>query len=357
MDTLGPEAWNGLVERADVPTAFGRYEWVDSWWKTHGPPRHIRIYCAHAGDRLVGLIPTVWPAGPTKIVHLAGEPHADYACVLTDKTFPNVFPRLIDAICADVPNNGRLRLSELRSDSPYPEALSSVDNQQIAHWVKAATTVCPRTRLDLRTLSEILKKKSLRRHARGLSRLGAVQVNHHRAAEAILSRLDAFFDQHVLRWADTPFPSLFCDEENRKFYRQLAHQLSGTGVLVFSEVCLDGHSVASHLGFISEGDLIWYKPTFDPAYSRHSPGEVLIYELFKFAGELGLKGFDFTRGDEPFKYRFANEIRETTTFVFYGSSLTARRIRLVQRLKTWLKKTLPRAAQDVLRHLRGSLDR
>jgi CelD/BcsL family acetyltransferase involved in cellulose biosynthesis len=70
--------------------------------------------------------------------------------------------------------------------------------------------------------------------------------------------------------------------------------------------------------------LYWYKPSFDPAYSRHSPGLVLLHYLVKDAVERGLDEFDFTVGAESFKLRFANEIRTNARFrVFHNGTYYA----------------------------------
>jgi CelD/BcsL family acetyltransferase involved in cellulose biosynthesis len=90
---------------------------------------------------------------------------------------------------------------------------------------------------------------------------------------------------------------------------------------------VDGAPAAFHLGFVSEGDLLWYKPSFNPALARYSPGEVLLRELLLYAGEHRLSGLDFTRGDEAFKRRFSDMERCTKSFRFYSDRSEALRIR------------------------------
>jgi len=352
LDDVGERAWRSLAAKAEIPSVFVDYAWVSSWWAVFGRDRALRVYCAFAQDRLVGILPTVWTDGAREPVSLVGEPHADYACILTDPTVPGVFQRLVQTACSDLPKRGILRLPELRSDSSYPAALGSLGKHHTKRWIAMPSTPCPRTRLDAETLSAVLAKKSLRRHARGLERHGDVKTQHYYEAEQIIPRLGAFFDQHVRRWQGTGYPSLFCSEENQEFYRELVRRLSGSGQLVFSEVTLNENPVASHFGFISEADLIWYKPSFEPTLARHSPGEVLIYELFRLAGQLRAKGVDFTRGDEPFKHRFANDVRSTSTFVYYERPLAAMRIRVARHLKSLTKTVVPRRILNAGRYLR-----
>ena len=64
--------------------------------------------------------------------------------------------------------------------------------------------------------------------------------------------------------------------------------------------------VAYHFGLYGAATFIWYKPTFDMNLQHEGPGEVLFKALVEHASAAGHSYFDFSRGDEPFKLRFAN---------------------------------------------------
>jgi CelD/BcsL family acetyltransferase involved in cellulose biosynthesis len=144
-----------------------------------------------------------------------------------------------------------------------------------------------------------------------------VEVRHHERARDVLPRLDAFFDQHVRRWEATPHPSLFLEERHRTFYRDLTTALDGTGRLRFAELLLDGSPVASHHGFMLAGRFLYYKPTFELARARWSPGQVLLRRLIARAAEEGATEFDFGLGDEDYKRRYATRRRVLRTVGVY----------------------------------------
>ncbi|MGH7775249.1 MAG: GNAT family N-acetyltransferase, partial [Candidatus Binatia bacterium] len=75
--------------------------------------------------------------------------------------------------------------------------------------------------------------------------------------------------------------------------------------------------IAYHLGFELNGKFIFYKPTFDVNLWAEWPGEVLIRHLFDYAASRGIREFDFTAGDEAYKYRFANQVRRNYTLHLY----------------------------------------
>lgn len=152
------------------------------------------------------------------------------------------------------------------------------------------------------------RKKSLKRHTNKLARQGALRfVTLTRPAE-VDARLHTFFEQHVAEWG-TGTPSIFCDPANREFYHALVARLAPTGAVRLLEVVLDGAVIAAHFGFVYGGRFTWYKPTYEPAYSRFSPGEVLLKRLIEEATHEPVVEFDFTVGDEAFKLRFATSIR------------------------------------------------
>jgi CelD/BcsL family acetyltransferase involved in cellulose biosynthesis len=168
--------------------------------------------------------------------------------------------------------------------------------------------------MNMAVVSEKLRKKSLRRHENGMKRAGRLESRTSAEASVILPRLDAFFQQHVLRWSDTGTPSLFTDEANRDFYRRLVVNFDAAGVVRFTELLLDDVLVAAHLGFLFDGVFTWYKPSFDIALARMSPGEVLLKRVLERAQEEGAHEFDFTIGDEPYKYRFATDVRTVADY-------------------------------------------
>jgi CelD/BcsL family acetyltransferase involved in cellulose biosynthesis len=133
--------------------------------------------------------------------------------------------------------------------------------------------------------------------------------------------MDRFFAQHISRWAGSATPSLFLDERNQAFYRELVRAMSHCGWLVLSVVELDDRPLAMHCGFDYGGRFLWYKPSFDVEHAKHSPGLVLLRYLIGYAIEHQLEEFDFSIGDEPFKFRFANRVRTTVQVRIYKDPL------------------------------------
>ena len=330
LDAIGQERWNALWARSEAPSVFARFEWAKAWWRSFGSGRELRLYTARINGELAGLLPTSWPAehgGASSAVVLVGDEHADYAGILSAHGSGRVLQALLEAVSREIPAAGNLLLRDIRSDTRCARKLERHSSRFVSRWLLVSTTPCPRASLGPDRLKILLNKDSLRRHSKKLHRLGQVGVQHFEQAADILPRLAAFFEQHIARWSDSEWPSLFLKQSNRIFYSRLVDELSGTGQLVFTELSLDGAPAAFHFGFVSEGDLLWYKPSFNPQLARYSPGEVLLRELLLFAEKRGLSGIDFTRGNEAFKRRFSDVERYTETFRFCANRSEALRSR------------------------------
>jgi CelD/BcsL family acetyltransferase involved in cellulose biosynthesis len=345
--------WDRLLATAKANTVFLTSGWLRAWAETYG--RHANL-----------LIPQIWRNGDLiaavalqesdGIIRFAGTGPSDYldlviASSLDEQTAGNAAAVMLSSAkdnCArfrcflldrvPLENGSFSRLTE--SASPY-------------YSTRLGTVLAPS--MDMETAEEKLQKKSLRRHERALQKQGNLVTETLTRARDILPRLDEFFDQHVRRWEGTPYPSLFQNEIARAFYRTLTAHLDQTGILRFTQIRLNGHLAAAHFGFFHGGRFTWYKPSFEPALARYSPGEVLIKRLIERALAEGAAELDFTIGEEAFKYRFATKTREIATLHITDSRLRARgrrmRLAATRRLRSVLG---PEAWNHLKRWIRPS---
>ena len=165
--------------------------------------------------------------------------------------------------------------------------------------------------------NQAVRKKSLRRHESYFLKNGGIEVRHFNSNIEFLNELDSFFLQHINRWAETPYPSLFNDEKNRKFYKELSKEFDSIDWLRFTGIIWQDQTIAYHFGFDYKKTFLWYKPTFDIELSRYSPGEVLLRQLLLQSIKDENMYFDFGLGEEQFKSRFATRTRMVKTWGLY----------------------------------------
>ena len=104
---------------------------------------------------------------------------------------------------------------------------------------------------------------------------------------------------------------------------------------------LDGQPIAFHYGFNYAGSLIWYKPTFDVAQAKHSPGLVMLDHLIGYALDHRLRELDFTLGDEAFKRRFTNHVRQNVSVQIFRGAINHAIALSRQGISTQLRRLTP----------------
>lgn len=318
------EAWDDLVSRSSTNTIFLSSAWLRSWTQVIEDTTQVLTFTAWRESRLVAAVALVASANQ---LTFAASGFADYSDFIVDQSlsdsdFDNVLTKLLNETKTYA---NSLDLARIPSVSRTVERLPF-----IAGWHETETAKTEAPIMDMQFVADRLKKKSIIRHAKKLSKSGELSCHTTAKQAQTEAELDAFFDQHIERWKQTDFPSLFHDEQKRAFYRALTKNLSENKSLRFSTVKLNGHLVAAHFGFFFGGVFTWYKPCFDPEFARYSPGEVLLKHLLEQAKEDQAQFFDFTIGGEAFKFRFASETRYVFTYHLTSSRAiaTKRRLRL-----------------------------
>jgi CelD/BcsL family acetyltransferase involved in cellulose biosynthesis len=334
------EGWLALLERSDSRSIFQHHDWLDAWWQTFGEGSELVLLLVRDGRGELQAIAPLMLAIDRRFgiarrrLLLIGTANAaaDYADLIVARGNARARAAVREWLVAHREDWTSIEFLNVPEHSP---TLSLLDGA--AAWrrplVQFAAEAPARQLGDAEADRQMLAKKSLRRHVNGFRRDGQLDFIRLSSRAEVEARLALFFDQHVQRWAGTDTPSLFTDGAQQRFYRALLERLDPAGPLHFSVVEFDGRPIAFHFGFEFDGVFVWYKPTFDPALQKRSPGEVLIRCLLEDAVARGLREFDFTVGSEGFKYRFATVVRR----VF--------RVRLYRRAWDYL----PALARDTLK--------
>ncbi len=335
FDAVSADDWNQLARRGPTGTVFQTLQWHRAWWQVYAEGAELLLLLARAGGELVGALALC--LGTDRHLRFVGHGRSDYVDVIGDP--PETVRRALwQQALALAPSWRRLHLRHLPEESPTLPDLRALG----LRWLLDQRVPCPCLQVhNPGDLDAALGKQSVRRHHRWFARQPRAAVQHLSRADEIGPQLDAFFDQHVRRWAQTPHPSLFGDDRNRRFYRALTTQLDDTGWLCFTRLAIDGQPCAFHFGFRFGGRLVWYKPSFEIELARRSPGEALLAELLSLVGRERLTELDFTVGDEAFKSRFANHVRHNLELTVFRSG--------ADRLCTLATRRVKAAARALLR--------
>jgi len=303
--------WDGCVEQSTSASVFQSFAWNNAWWEAFGADYECRVILVRREGEVVGIAPLALIRG--QLGWIGGHNHAsDYSDVIVadapgrdlDAIFSVIADEMVRLPWKSLDFRGVVAASPLlpklvpalAARGVYPLAHEEVD--------------CPaRIFGDPKEDQALLSKKSLKRHFQKMKGKGDFSFTHLEEIGEINSSLDDFFKQHIGRRELANDLSLFQDPRQKRFYGAVASAFLKTGALRFSVVRSQGVAVAYHFGFEWRGKYIWYKPTFHSDFAKESPGEVLLKCLFEHCVARKIGEFDFTVGNEAFKYRFSNLIR------------------------------------------------
>lgn len=287
------DRWLALWREAGGSAPFLHPGWHQAFLDAQTDPVAPALLTASESDRLLAVLPL--RRDRDGVLRPLTAPRADYDDILLA---PGAQDDALAAI-ADHLMRERFDLGEVPQASPLIPALTSRGAQSTpaAH--------CPGITLDPASVHDVTRRESVRRHEKKLARLGPVAL-HPVAAADLGDCLREMIDQHIARWLATGSESLFFDEANVAFYEKLVTRPDFAEFGRFDVLTCGERRVAYHLGLSGRGVFIWYKPSFDLNLMAHGPGEVLMKHLIVAAAESGAAYFDFTRGNESFKTRFAN---------------------------------------------------
>ncbi len=316
--SVTPDIWNALLQGGPVDEIFLTWQWQKAWWETFGRGK-LLLCVAEVQGNPVAIAPLFSDEG---MIFFVGSGGSDYLDFLGDITFPEVLENLLLLAIGQTPDFCGFRFYHVSDHSSTGSLLPMVAQHQ--NWQFYEEGFLPSPLLDIKNLPEQAEqatmKKSLVRHENWFNKQGEIKVRHFHKSADILPRMDQFFDQHIARWEQTPYPSLFNADIQKTFYKRLCEMIAVKGWLRFTMITWKNNPIAYHFGFLYQKKFLWYKPSFDISLARHSPGEVLIRQLLIQSIKEKAVIFDFGLGDEAFKKRFASDTPVVKTWGIYPFS-------------------------------------
>jgi len=184
----------------------------------------------------------------------------------------------------------------------------------------------------LSDFGNILERPKNRWHLNWFRRQGTLRYECLSDPRDITSRLTEFMDLHITAWRAKGQPSLFQDPENRRFYDYMLEELATYQAIRFDVLSLNGKMIAAHFGFNWGGSVCFYKECYDPAFSKHGPGNMLRAHIIRSAIAGGADEVDFLCGREEYKDHYASDIRTTGSLSIHRSRFDVLSTRLLGRL-------------------------
>jgi len=309
-------AWNTLVLAMENPEVFFTYQWALA--ASRGFQEHLstRLFLVYDFEELAGVVAlAIDPRAPRAAFFLTSST-ADYCDIVSA---PANRKAVIVAVLEEIKKLGLsdLVLANVPANSATLEELPTVAGAQSFYVTSRTAYNCGVVQLggeeQRETILKNLAGKSREKRAlKRLTNLGAVKVIHVTDPEQIGASLESIVSAQISRFLASNRVSPLVGPERRAFLQQLSDLLSESGWLKISQLEIDGKPVAWNYGFRFGGSWFWYLPTFEMEYAHVSPGSCLLRLLVEEgAKDTSLRWLDLGLGEESYKDRYANEMRQT----------------------------------------------
>ena len=315
--------WDDLHGRA------ARFPFADPatfipWWQLRGKPAGCRLHIVtqRSGGRLVALAPLVVARRHGfRFLEWGGNELYDYCDTLA------VDDAADQALWSAVRHTRLYDFGLLRDVHPGAvcrRALSSFAQRMPGKRIPQIRLGFPSSAAWMETLSPSTRSY-YRRAERRLQKLGPLRFEVCRARPVPGHILHILLQQKI-KWLRANHERSWMSDEttdNAALLSHIAEAAADAGCLHLSWLDCGGSIIAAHFGLEHQGVLHWYIPSYDMDWGKYAPGRLLLLKLIAWAIDHGLSGFDFMRGDEPYKSRLANTHQQLSDFVF-ASSYVAR---------------------------------
>jgi CelD/BcsL family acetyltransferase involved in cellulose biosynthesis len=302
--------WRAFEERADC-TVFQTFDWLSAWHRHIGKRERgkpVIVIGRHQGAILF-LMPFAFDSSARKIEWL-GTSLCNYNGPLLARNFSQrVSPAQFVQLWGQV---RRLLRSAMGHDvidlQKMPDTIGGQPNPFCALGVAPHVNNAYLTALvgDWETYYAAKRssttRRSDRKKQRRLAECGEVRFLTAAGRDEITRTLDALIEEKTVSYAKLGVDNMFDRPGYRDFFVDMATGAQSARLTHLSRIDVGNETAAANFGLVFRGTYIYLLAGYnDGDLGRFGPGSLQLLEMFQYAFGRGLKIFDFTIGDEPYK--------------------------------------------------------
>jgi CelD/BcsL family acetyltransferase involved in cellulose biosynthesis len=338
--------WRALAEERG--NAFVSPEWFGAFLRQYGEAFRpfVAVVRNDAGE-VLGLLPlVVSTSGRRRILQFAGANLGDCFHPVCAEAADEMVAAACAAALAKRNRDWNMAVfHHVPADAAWPRAFVQASQNALA-LTRDTPFALPFLRLDGLDWTAFLAarstslRKALAYELRRLERSHAVSFSCAASADQVRTGIDRFLELHDLRWSDRGGSSL-ATERAHLFLRDFAHAAFDAGWLRLWAMEIDGQPIAEWFGWKIGSRYAFFQSGFDPAWSRNSPGLLLVAHTIRQAIEEGARDYDMLLGDEAYKARFGPDRRSVATVVVTPSLHPLRVLTMTDLALRRLARALP----------------
>jgi len=365
--------WRELFAKTNC-SPFMAWEWMSVWFDSFGANKDPIILKAYRGDTLVAILPLL--LATQKVLGMTfrrlsfigdgigGADHLDIIAKPADKhaALSAIFELLqrefdIQQIQLESLTDGSITLAFLKE-------IRSAGNEKFPGFSESTTAACPQINLSEGWDSVLKRSKrsdNFKRRLKKLQKLHNFEFRSTTSPSNINEAFERFLYLHEQRWSSAGGSELTGHPMLIEFQRRIVQSLSITGLVRFDELWVDGKCTSSVYGLDNGRTFYYYNSGYDLEYSHLSVGLVLLGLSVKGAIERGDTLYDFLRGNEDYKFDWANRTEHLVTVSLHERSLPGWGYEVARQgvagIQTAAKAILPDSLVEILGNWRRAAKR
>ncbi len=319
LDAVEAE-WRRFEPIADC-TAFQAFDWLATWQRHVGAREGVQpaiVVGTFADGNTAFILPfAVEPRRLARRLCWLGQDLADYNAPLLARDYsqrvaPDRFLVIWQELRARMQRDARLRHDWIELEK-MPEKIGGQINPFTHLGVTPNASGAYVTQLgsDWQTFYRAKRSSATRRHDRAkhrhMSAIGEVRFTTVTDRDDVRLTIETLMEQKARAFARKGIPDMFARPGCREFFLALAANPDTQSLVHVSRVEVGASWVATNLGVVF-GDCYYHVlASYGEGEAAHyGPGARHLRELLAYAIARGLRRFDFTIGDEPYKMEWSD---------------------------------------------------
>ncbi len=329
---LRPE-WTELLEHSAADGIFLTWEWLYTWWQHCAGGRKLSLLAVREESELTGLAPLA--VSPRQVTRLrpfraleflgTGGVGSDYLDIISRRGRER---EVAETLAGYLIRRGTiLDLAQVNGDDSVTSAVAARLAGQEWISIAAPTHVCPFVGLAGHSWESYLgtlgpdHRYNVRRRLRNLTNRFDMQFTQAVTDAQRRAALSDLIALHLRRWRTRGGSTAFSAPAVPAFHEEFSQLAMARGWLRLFVLRLNGTPAAAWYGFRYGRRFYFYQSGFDPEHGKHSVGLVTMALSIKHAIEEGAGEYDFLHGDEPYKFHWAQDVRELQRLELYPPRL------------------------------------
>lgn len=286
-------------------------QWLLTWWECYGDDKKLKIYILldENNDAVVILPLMLSNEGENIILSQLCDSCSDYFKAICNSDSSDEIKELLKYVIRNEKFD-RFSISNLRIDDRNTEVL-----------IRAALLINEKINVSIQERNYFIytigkyedyftmQSKNFRHKINHAKKKGQ-KFKFDVICEYDSEILDVITGLHCQKWKNDMQVSVFYDQRRMDFLKSVCKEYAKKGWLRIFVLKDNSRIIAYRLGFIHRNIYYDWNTSYDIAYKDMSVGILLCDYVIRYCFLENIKEFDFLRGEEDYKKKFATNSRE-----------------------------------------------